>query len=83
MTKAVRHDLDQLRGVFNDLPEPAIVRALIAWSALFGTVSFELFGEFHNVISTHDDYFDLAMAELGAFVGLPSRPQSRRRSPAA
>jgi AcrR family transcriptional regulator len=32
------------------VPDPAMQAGLMVWSALFGTVSFELFGQFHNVI---------------------------------
>jgi AcrR family transcriptional regulator len=63
-------DLDRLAEVFSGVPEPTMVRALTAWAALYGTVSFELFGQFHNVIAATSQYFDAAMTELGAFVGL-------------
>ncbi|MGZ4796906.1 MAG: TetR-like C-terminal domain-containing protein, partial [Acidimicrobiia bacterium] len=49
-----------------------IVRALTAWSALFGLVSFELFGQFHNVIAANREFFETAVRELADFVGLPA-----------
>jgi AcrR family transcriptional regulator len=70
-------DLEQLADTFADVPEAVVVRALVAWSALFGLVSFELFGQFHNVIAAHADFFAVASLELAGFVGLPvngSRP---------
>ena len=46
------------------------VRALLAWSALFGTVSFELFGHLVGSVEDADRYFDRATAELARLVGL-------------
>ncbi|MGY1794796.1 TetR/AcrR family transcriptional regulator [Geodermatophilus sp. SYSU D00525] len=46
------------------------VRALLAWSALFGTVSFELFGHLVGSVEDADRYFERAVAELGALIGL-------------
>ena len=46
----LRADLDRLADTFAEVPEAVVIRALVAWSALFGLVSFELFGQFHNVI---------------------------------
>jgi AcrR family transcriptional regulator len=47
-------------------------RALLAWSAVFGAVSFELFGHFVGSVGDPDRFFDRAMAELAALVGLPA-----------
>ena len=64
------------------MPEDVVVRALVAWSALFGLVSFELFGQFHNVIAANADFFTTAAGELAGFVGLPvagaDGPKARR-----
>ncbi|WP_233488737.1 TetR/AcrR family transcriptional regulator [Blastococcus sp. TF02-9] len=46
------------------------VRALMAWSAVYGTVSFELFGHFVGSVEDGDRYFDRAMTELAALIGL-------------
>ena len=48
------------------------MRALLAWSALFGTISFELFGHFVGSVEDADRFFDRAMAELAGLVGLPA-----------
>jgi len=80
----LRADLERLASTFGDVPEAVVVRALVAWSALFGLVSFELFGQFHNVIDANTDFFTTGTLELAAFVGLPvagagaNRPKSRR-----
>ncbi len=46
------------------------VRALLAWSALFGTVSFELFGQLVGSVEDGDRYFARVTAELAGLVGL-------------
>jgi len=79
----MRTDLDRLAEAFGDVPEAVVVRALVAWSALFGLVSFELFGQFQNVIDANADFFAAASVELAAFVGLPvkaTKRTGRRRS---
>jgi AcrR family transcriptional regulator len=45
------------------------VRALLAWSSLYGTVSFELFGHLAGSIADTDRYFDVAMGELAGLLG--------------
>ena len=83
-SRALREDLERLAETFTGIPESTIVRALAAWSALFGLVSFELFGQFHNVVTANTDFFAVALGELGTFVGLPagdakrSKPTRRR-----
>jgi AcrR family transcriptional regulator len=78
----LRADLDRLADTFAEVPEAVVIRALVAWSALFGLVSFELFGQFHNVIDARADFFGVATLELAGFVGLPvggaKRPRARR-----
>lgn len=46
------------------------VRALLAWSSIFGTISFELFGHFVGSVEDGDRYFDRAMTDLAALLGL-------------
>jgi Transcriptional regulator len=68
--KALAADLKRLGDAFTDVPEGTIVRALAAWASVYGTVSFELFGQFHNVIAANGQFFDAAMSELAEFVGV-------------
>ncbi|MFA1551093.1 TetR/AcrR family transcriptional regulator [Actinomadura chokoriensis] len=68
---ALAGDAARVRAaVFMDVPDEVIVRALTAWAGLYGTVSFELFGQFNNVIEERAAYFDHAMTLLGRLVGL-------------
>jgi AcrR family transcriptional regulator len=61
--------VDVLGGEHPALDETVRVRALMAWSALFGTISFELFGHFVGSVEDGDRYFDRAMTELAALIG--------------
>ncbi|MFD2090055.1 TetR/AcrR family transcriptional regulator [Blastococcus deserti] len=61
-----------LGGDHPALDETVRVRALLAWSALFGTISFELFGHFAGSVEDGDRYFDRAMSELAGLIGLPA-----------
>ena len=47
-----------------------IAAALAAWTALFGMISFELFGQFENVITDRAAFFAYAVAGLGWLAGL-------------
>jgi AcrR family transcriptional regulator len=52
------------------LPEDAIARALIAWSQLFGMLTFELFGQFVGSVEPADEFFEHAVDQMADFVGL-------------
>lgn len=68
---ALAGDMGRIReGVRLDVPDDIAARAVTAWSGLFGTVSFELFGTFNNTIMDGAAYFDHSMALLGRLVGL-------------
>lgn len=54
-----------------DPPYPdLVVRAITAWSALFGAVSFELFGQLTNTVTDYERFFDNATAAVAEIVGL-------------
>jgi len=52
------------------VPPDVLVRAVIAWTQLFGMVSFELFGQFVGSFEPADALFAHAAEQLAAFVGL-------------
>jgi AcrR family transcriptional regulator len=52
------------------VPPQVVVRALMAWTQLFGIVSFELFGHMVGVLEALDDFFDHAMQWTAASLGL-------------
>jgi AcrR family transcriptional regulator len=54
-------------------PEPSpevVTRVLMAWSEVFGTISFELFGHLTNAVADHAAWFDAVAARLGADAGI-------------
>jgi AcrR family transcriptional regulator len=60
------------------LPDVLVQRGLMAWAALFGTVSFELFGLLHHVVGDdsgdHDAYFAECVRRWTTLVGLAADP---------
>jgi AcrR family transcriptional regulator len=46
-------------------------RVVLAWTTLFGLISFELFGHTNNVVDDHTRYFDDTVERLATMVGLP------------
>ena len=58
--------------LFAGVPAPVVARAIVAWTAVFGLVSFELGGQYQNVIEHRDAFFDHAISGLAASVGLPT-----------
>jgi AcrR family transcriptional regulator len=71
--EAFAPDAERLRDtVLAGVPDDVAARTVAAWAGLFGLVSFELFGQFENVITDRDTFFDHAAACLGRLVGLPA-----------
>ena len=65
-TRAVRADLAALRStIAPDVPDGVLSHGLLVWMQLFGSISYELFGHFENVISDRDAFFDLQMRQAG------------------
>lgn len=64
---------DHVAEVIGAETSPAVLaQALIAWTQLFGMVSFELFGHFVGVLEPADEFFDHAVARTADFIGFPS-----------
>ncbi len=63
------------------VPDALVQRGLMAWAALFGTVSFELFGQLHHVVGDEpgdrDAYFAECVRRWTARVGI--NPEQTRR----
>ena len=58
-----------------------VIGALTAWAGVFGVISFELFGQFNNVVTDTAGYFDRAVADLGRLMGLPTDSPARLANP--
>jgi AcrR family transcriptional regulator len=52
------------------VPADVLVRAVIAWTQLFGMISFELFGQLVGSFEPADALFAHGVVQLAAFVGL-------------
>jgi AcrR family transcriptional regulator len=69
--RVLRPELRRVKEVVApDIDDAAMVRALIAWTELFGAISFELFGRFHNTITDLATWFDHQARIMAAFLGI-------------
>ena len=72
MPGSLAEDAGRLRDtVLPGVPDDMVIGALTAWAGVFGVISFELFGQFNNVVTDTAGYFDRAVADLGRLMGLP------------
>ncbi|PZF80930.1 TetR/AcrR family transcriptional regulator [Jiangella anatolica] len=62
-------DADQIRQLMPGLPDDVVARAVVAWTGLFGFLSFELFGQFANVVEDRATLFDHEVRTLGRLIG--------------
>jgi AcrR family transcriptional regulator len=70
-TGTISADLTEaLGGAHPALDDRVRTRALLAWSGLFGAVSFELFGHFVGSVTDAEAFFDDAMRDLATLIGL-------------
>jgi AcrR family transcriptional regulator len=58
-------------------PPVVITRLLIAWTQVFGMVSFELFGQLVGSADPADAFFGYAVEQMGDYIGLPEDPTAR------
>ncbi|MFI8962496.1 TetR/AcrR family transcriptional regulator [Streptomyces sp. NPDC053493] len=75
LPKTLRPEAERLAAdLAPDLP-PTLATALVfAWAQLFGLISFEVFGQFNNVVEDRDAFFTTAAERLGREVGLLPKP---------
>jgi len=68
---AVRADLSRARGdIAPELPDKLMLAGITGWVQLFGMVSFELSGQFNNVIEARAEFFGLQMEVMADLIGL-------------
>jgi AcrR family transcriptional regulator len=53
-----------------EVPVATLNRLLIAWTQLFGTISFELFGQFVGSVDPTDSFFACTTQQMADFVGI-------------
>jgi AcrR family transcriptional regulator len=79
LSKSAAAEAARLQGTgFHDVPDGAIIRALAAWTQLFGAVNFEVFGRLTGIVENIQAVFDQSVRDMSAFVGLlePAGSQS-------
>lgn len=71
LTAAERAGLAPVRG-FLDPPfdDDVLARGLVAWAALFGSISLELFGHMYRGVLDYDAHFAQVVDQLAADLGL-------------
>lgn len=71
VSDSVLADLARMRGQSGlDVEPHALVVGFHAWTSIFGTISFLLFGHFHNVVEAHEALFsDLVDHLAGEVLG--------------
>ncbi|WP_407441365.1 TetR/AcrR family transcriptional regulator [Rhodococcus sp. (in: high G+C Gram-positive bacteria)] len=76
-TAGLAGDLDRIRAEISaDLPDDVLARGLFVWPALFGAVSFEVFGQYGtDTFTDPESLFDHHLALLARTAGF--RPTSR------
>lgn len=87
-SRAVSRALHRAVGGVRDfspgpVDDPLLLRGLAAWSTIFGTLSFELFGHFVGAVDDTDRYFDHVVCMLAEDLGLgrvAARPTHPRPS---
>jgi AcrR family transcriptional regulator len=71
LTPQLDADLRALTGEIAADVEPAVVLAfLVAWTQLFGLITFELTNQTRNVVTDHEALFDASVRRLGHQIGL-------------
>jgi hypothetical protein len=67
----LRTDLEQLtRSAELDVPAEHIGAFLIAWTQLFGLISFELTNQTRSMFEHDDQFFEFAVRSTGSAIGL-------------
>ena len=69
--RAVHADLAAARAFFGaGVDDDTMVRSLMAWTHIYGAISFELFGHRVGSVSNHEAFFDLEMRRIATFIGV-------------
>ena len=69
---AMRRDLDQIRALApTPVSDDRLAAGLLAWTSVFGIVSFELFGQYRNSVDHPAAFLDHQLARLADLVGIP------------
>ena len=72
MSRTMARQVDGVAGLTGmvDLPRPTLAAVLVAWTQLFGMVSFELFGHLEGVFDDKGAVFEHSVNQLAHLIGL-------------
>jgi AcrR family transcriptional regulator len=71
LTPAVEAEMVRIReAVFPGVPPALMARGLLAWTELFGAVSFDVFNRLEGIIVDRDAWFDHQITALARYVGV-------------
>lgn len=78
LSRTMHGSLSGLRSFAEDVAatevgDEALLRAVMAWTTIFGALSFELFGHYANGVANLPAYFDAVVSRLAADLGLAHR----------
>lgn len=72
MPRSVHSEMAALRdGVGLVIPDEVLARTLLAWSAVLGAISYELFGHLHGIVADHPAYFDHQLHRTARLIAEP------------
>jgi AcrR family transcriptional regulator len=72
---ALRLEIKRIADLVADgVSEAVAARALIAWTEIFGAISFEMFGRLNNTIDERSAWFDHQARAMAAFIGIGNEP---------
>lgn len=67
----LRTEIDRISELIGaGIPVSVMARALIAWTELFGAISFELFGRLNNTIDERKEWYDYQARAMAAYIGI-------------
>jgi uncharacterized membrane protein YgcG len=61
---------ETLRSVLGNVSDDVVMRSLMCWTQIFGTISFELFGHYVGSVRRYDRYFDSILDRVADDLGL-------------
>ncbi|MCB1003665.1 MAG: TetR/AcrR family transcriptional regulator [Acidimicrobiales bacterium] len=72
MPRSVHTEMAALRdGVGLAIPDDVLARTLLAWSAVLGAISYELFGHLHGIVADHPAYFGHQLHRTARLIAEP------------
>ena len=72
MPRTVHGEMAGLRDrVGLAIPDEVLARTLLAWSAVLGAISYELFGHLHGIVADHPAYFDHQLHRTARLIAEP------------